>query len=262
MRDVATGGAYAPVQRARPAWLDWYLAAEIALLTVGFVTFSRVQDELGSAATQAQANAGLVQRAEGRWSTAAELALNHWLAGVHWLAEASALIYASILLLPPTVLVWLWVRRRSDYRRLRTSLVLLTAASLVPFALFPVAPPRLHLTGTVDLVELYHFLGSATTPGQSSENLYAATPSLHVAWTVWCAWVLFTTLRATASRWRWAAWSIPLVTALDVIATANHYVLDVASGAALTVLAVALVALLERTRLWRFGWGQRLGDPQ
>lgn len=260
MRGVATGGALAPVERTRPAWIEWALAAEIALLSVGFLIFSRVQDHLGASASLAQGNAEIVQRLEGTWSTDLELALNHWLAGLPTLSEASALFYALVLPLPPTVLAWLWIWRRADYRRLRSSLVALTAVSLVPFALFPVAPPRLHLTGTVDVVEIYHFLGSATTPGESSQNLFAATPSLHVAWTIWCGWALFSTLRTSAPRLRWLAWAIPLITSFDVIATANHYVLDVVAGAALAAAAIAAMAVMVRSGIWTFGQDRHLDE--
>jgi hypothetical protein len=65
-------------------------------------------------------------------------------------------------------------------------------------------------------------------------NPYAAMPSLHVAWAVWCALAVVV---ATRTRWRHLAWLYPITTTLVVLATANHFVLDVAAGGGLTTAA-------------------------
>jgi len=67
-------------------------------------------------------------------------------------------------------------------------------------------------------------------------NLYAAMPSLHVAWATWCAVAVIT---ATRSRWRHLAWLYPSVTLLVVLASANHFLLDAAGG--LAVLGLGLL---------------------
>jgi hypothetical protein len=67
-------------------------------------------------------------------------------------------------------------------------------------------------------------------------NLYAAMPSLHVAWATWCAVAVIT---ATRSRWRQLAWLYPWVTVLVVLASANHFLLDAADG--LAVLGLGLL---------------------
>jgi hypothetical protein len=66
-------------------------------------------------------------------------------------------------------------------------------------------------------------------------NLYAAMPSLHVAWAVWCAVAVAT---ATHTRWRHLAWLYPVATTFVVLASANHFVLDAAGGAAITALGL------------------------
>ena len=67
-------------------------------------------------------------------------------------------------------------------------------------------------------------------------NLYAAMPSLHVAWATWCAVAVIT---VTRSRWRHLAWLYPWVTVLVVLASANHFLLDAAGG--LGVLGLGLL---------------------
>jgi hypothetical protein len=66
-------------------------------------------------------------------------------------------------------------------------------------------------------------------------NLYAAMPSLHVAWATWCAVAVIT---ATRSRWRHLAWLYPSATVLVVLASANHFLLDTVGGLAILGLGL------------------------
>jgi hypothetical protein len=68
-------------------------------------------------------------------------------------------------------------------------------------------------------------------------------PSLHVAWTAWCAAAV---VAATRGRWRHLAWLYPAATTLVVLATANHFLADAAAGLAIT--ALGLLAARATTR--------------
>jgi hypothetical protein len=61
-------------------------------------------------------------------------------------------------------------------------------------------------------------------------NQYAAMPSLHVGWALWCGVMLwrYGSTRTT----RVAAVAYPLITTIVVMGTANHYFLDAVAGAA------------------------------
>ena len=87
-------------------------------------------------------------------------------------------------------------------------------------------------------------------------NLYAAMPSLHVAWAAWCAVAVIT---ATRSRWRHLAWLYPWVTVLVVLASANHFLLDVAGG--LAVLGLGLLGTTGKQR-WPCGGHRGAGARQ
>jgi len=130
-------------------------------------------------------------------------------------------------------MVWLFVRHRDSYRRLRTTLVALTGACLL-VQLVPVAPPRM-LTGTglVDTAVVYHQSVYATTAGFDPDQL-SAMPSVHVGWAVLVAIAVIITLR---SRWRWLALLYPAMTTLAVVVTANHFWLD-------GIVATALLGLV------------------
>ena len=59
------------------------------------------------------------------------------------------------------------------------------------------------------------------------------------------------------SRSRWTAWLHPLITAVVVVATANHYSVDVIAGVAVVLIGEILVYLA--VRLWRAGRFGRSG---
>ena len=64
--------------------------------------------------------------------------------------------------------------------------------------------------------------------------------SKHVAWAAWCAVAVVTTTR---SRWRHLAWLYPAATALVVLTSANHLLLDAVGG-----LAAAGLGMLATSR--------------
>jgi len=108
-----------------------------------------------------------------------------------------------------------------------------------------VAPPRM-LPGFTDVVEKVGGLGSWHNTLISHADQLAAMPSMHLAWAVWCSVVLWGV--AAKSSWRWAALAVgvayPLATAWVVMATANHYLMDILAGTAATALSVVVVELV------------------
>jgi membrane-associated phospholipid phosphatase len=90
----------------------------------------------------------------------------------------------------------------------------------------------------------YGGLGAAQPPS-GLIDLYAALPSLHVAWAGWCGCAI---IRSSESRWRWLALAYPAATSFVVVATANHYVLDVVAGASLALLTLLTFDGVKRPR--------------
>jgi hypothetical protein len=80
---------------------------------------------------------------------------------------------------------------------------------------------------------------------QSAANQYAAVPSLHMAWAVWCAVALASVV---PSPWRRLLVLHPLLTAVTVLATGNHYMFDLVSGVALTLGTYAAARAVVRRR--------------
>ena len=144
-------------------------------------------------------------------------------------------------------LVWLFHRHPARYGRLRNACFVSGALGLVIFASYPVAPPRLTPDGFVDTVTRWSHAYRVLQP-PALVNHYAAMPSLHAGWNLLLGLAMFHATRRRAVRV--FAVVLPVLMAVAVVATANHFVLDVVAGCALSLLGLAvanrLAALGER----------------
>jgi hypothetical protein len=157
-------------------------------------------------------------------------ALNLYYAGLHFVVVIGCL-------------VWVYVWHRRQYPRVRTTLVLFTAAALL-VQFIPVAPPRmLPGDGMIDTAVRYGQSVYGSVAGFNADQL-SAMPSVHVGWALLAALVI---IEVSRSRWRWLALAYPLLTMLAVVVTANHYWLD--GIAAAVLLALALV-VQRVSRVW------------
>jgi hypothetical protein len=178
-----------------------------------------------------------------------ERALDRWLAHHHTLGTVLSAYYDNAHWgLTLALLAWLWWRRAELYKPLRNSLMLVNLIGFIVFWRYPVAPPRM-LAGFTDVISSnsvgpdFHKGGLA-----SHANEVAAMPSLHMAWAAWCALVLW---RLSTRRWlRALALAYPCATAFTVVATGNHFVLDLVAGLATLALSLALLAAPRAMRLW------------
>lgn len=134
-------------------------------------------------------------------------------------------------------LIWLHRSDRRSYLVLRNALCLSGAIGLVIFASYAVAPPRLMPLGLIDTVtEQSHSYRVLQPP--ALVNKYAAVPSLHVGWNLLIGIALW---RASRSRLlRALAVAGPVLMAIAVVVTANHYVVDGMAGAAVALTGLAL----------------------
>jgi hypothetical protein len=190
------------------------------------------------------------------WEQVAHLNPEHWLNQaldrLPALAVPACYFYAIMyMVVTPGVLVWTYWRHPESYARHRTALLLITFAALIGFCWFPTAPPRLlNGAGFHDTMSLYHSWGwwgaSTRAPAGTGTlaNAYAAMPSLHVAWAAWCAATVCALVRRPVVRL--AAVSYPIITALVVLGTANHYLLDALAGTLLWLVVHLTVARPHR----------------
>jgi PAP2 superfamily len=141
-------------------------------------------------------------------------------------------------------LIWLFARHRPEYGRIRMTVVLFTAASLL-IQFIPVAPPRM-LSGDhmVDTAVRYGQSVYASVGGFAADQL-SAMPSVHIGWALIVALAL---IQVSRSRWRWLAAGYPALTTLVVIVTANHFWLD---GIVAAILVAAVLAVQHAGRAAR-----------
>lgn len=137
------------------------------------------------------------------------------------------------------------------YGRVVRIFLLTTAIAFPMYALYPLAPPRLmgdYGFPFIDTVAVAKGI-SSTAESAGSANLYAAMPSMHIGWTTIAAlWF------AAAIPWKRIGLAIGLVNltmmALAVMATGNHYWLDIAAGWLTVGLAWLIASRLPRTIDW------------
>jgi hypothetical protein len=239
---VRAAAAPAPARRAGLAWPRLPAAAELATIAAGYAAYSLVRLAIRASRQAAFAHADQLWRSERRLHLTAEPYLNHLAAAHSVFAEAAGYYYGlAHFLVTPLVLAWLYLRRPAAFPRLRSGLVLATAAANAVFWAWPAAPPRFSVRGMTDILVTRDILGAAHPHGATSlVNLYAAMPSLHVAWAAWCALAVIT---ASRGWWRHLAWFYPAATTLVVLASANHFLLDAVGG-----IAVAGLGMLAAIR--------------
>lgn len=192
----------------------------------------------------ARENGEWLYRAERWLHLDVELSVNLWLDRHGLLRALAGYGYATTYLLAAAgLLFWLWLRRPEEYRRARTSFVLLNLLAFLCFWLYPVMPPRLlPAHGFIDTVTAGRSWG---TPLFERANQLAAMPSLHVAWALWVSAVL---ARLAARRSVQVISAVHVVVTVGVVvATANHFLLDVAGAGGLVLIAVQLPYRLPLT---------------
>jgi hypothetical protein len=220
--EAARDRAAAPL-RAR-SQLGLFLAAYLLYTAGRWVTAGDLD-----AATE---HADWIMRTEERFGVAVERSVQDALSGgfLSWLF--SNLYLAAQLVVLPGSLLWLYRRAPAVYRRLRDTVLATWMLSVPIYALFPVSPPRLADGGMSDTVSAQ---AAVELTGRSTifYNELAAVPSLHCGFAVAVGIALAFTARRRWTRLLALLWG-PTV-CLIVVATANHYVFDIAAGLAVSV---------------------------
>jgi hypothetical protein len=211
------------------------------LIGIGYWAYSLVRNAVPEQRSKALENADWIWHAEQTLGLAFEYSVNHGVNAVTWLIVAMNYYYATLhFIVTIGVLSWLFRRHPGRYAAARTVLFATTVVALVGYYLYPLAPPRLmagqHFIDTVALHETWGSMASGNLKNMS--NQYAAMPSMHIGWSLWCGLTVF----ALAS----APWAkilgllYPVVTLLVIVSTANHFWLDAVGGMACLAFGFAV----------------------
>lgn len=173
--------------------------------------------------------------------------------------DISSLVYSAHFLLPIAVGAWLWTKNRGGFRRFGLSLVVLCGLAFVTYVVVPTAPPWLAQPESVrhlmqDTVQRLGLPADLTwLYSHHDYNLYAAFPSLHAGFPVLAAaaaWRRDKAVGVALSIWAIVVW-------VTVVYLGEHYVADVAGGILYAVVALAIVAMLSRSRTSQHPEGDR-----
>ena len=139
-------------------------------------------------------------------------------------------------------LFFLYRYARANYVLFRNALFISGVIGLVFFVSYPLAPPRF-LPGFTDTVTNLSTSYKILQP-PSIVNKYAAMPSLHVGWNLLASIILYKAL--AGSPLRYITLVSPVLMAMAVVLTANHYVIDAFVGAAVALAGLAGGYLIKR----------------
>ena len=226
---------------------------ELGLLLAVYVGYSLTRVLVDADPAAAKVNGELLLSLERGLRLDVEAAAVDWLLRSTALSVAAGYAYATLhYTVTPLVLLWLYRVHPHRYRVARTALAVATCLGLLCYWLLPTAPPRLLDAGYPDVLALtadYGWWGTEASAPRglgTLTNQYAALPSMHVGWAVWCTVAVVAATRSPAVRV--VALLYPVLVTVLVVATANHYVLDAVAGAALVLVALAVVTAAEDRR--------------
>lgn len=140
---------------------------------------------------------------------------------------------------------WTGFAHREVFLRLRNAMIVSGILGMTIFVTYPVAPPRLAGLGFVDTVTERSLSYRVLQPPAFVDQ-YAAMPSLHAGWDL----LVGIAIVSAASRWWVRAFGLamPVLMAVSVVVTANHFILDVVAGVLLVAIGHAVALWLERRR--------------
>jgi membrane-associated phospholipid phosphatase len=242
-----------------------YWWKEVALALAFYVIYSMIRNRFGSAQIaadgvpeQAFNNAMKVVNWELALGLFHEQTVQTWFVPYTWFIQFWNTFYGTAhFVVTITVFVLLYRRRPDVFPIWRNTLGITTALAIIGFAFFPVMPPRLLdqpcppeayggacIESDVRPEGGFGFRDTLKEDGgpwsfdsdtmKSISNQYAAMPSLHIAWSSWCAFALW----PIARRWWIRALLLlyPAATLFCIVVTGNHFWLDGVGGLVILTL--------------------------
>jgi hypothetical protein len=266
--EVSATDASAPTLRSSaPGKFGWL--KETAIVVGFYYVYQTIRSlaDHGGVTNRAYGNARRLVGWERRIGIFHEQSIQQAVLAARWFIKAMNIYYGTLhFVITVGLLVWLYMKRHHAYRAMRNLLGLTTGLALIGYWAFPLAPPRLYKCNHsipvpgpdgyaigkcfVDTLAKVGGLWSYHSPvAKAVANQYAAMPSLHFGWALWCAIVIH---RHSRHAWvRALGLLYPLLTLMSIVVTANHYFLDAAGGALLILTASAVIRVHERRRSQR-----------
>jgi membrane-associated phospholipid phosphatase len=220
---------YADFARQLAIWFGFYVAYQIAR--------GLADRDVPAAFDNGRAVIDLERRAGALWELSLQGALHssdvlmRLASWTYWLSQFAVLGIA---------LLWVYLRRNDVFLRFRNTVLIANLIGLVGYVLLPTAPPRMFPDfGFVDTLASFSSLNHGSAAIEFASNPYAAMPSLHAADALIVGVAMALIVRRWPFRALWLAW--PAWVSFAVMATGNHFWLDIAAGALVAGVAAAIV---------------------
>jgi membrane-associated phospholipid phosphatase len=230
-------------------WADFGLQVAIWFGFLGLYQLARGVADRNP--TQAYENGLGVIRIEERVGDLFELTASNLVSGSHFLVLLVSWTYwNSEFTVVGLALLWVYLRRNPSFTRFRNWILLANTIGLVGYVVVPTAPPRMFPTfGFPDFLAEAGGLNHGSGLVQLAANPYAAMPSLHAA----DALIVGISMALVCRRWWtktiWLLW--PAWVWFSVMATGNHFWLDILAGIVVALIAAVVVyrrPILRRLR--------------
>jgi membrane-associated phospholipid phosphatase len=191
--------------------------------------------------TRAFSNGWRVIDIEQRLTGLGELTLQGWTQSSRLLETLVSWTYwNSEFTVIGLALLWVYLRHNTAFTRFRNTILIANVLGLIGYVLLPTAPPRFFTSiGFIDTVGQFGGLNHGSGLVQLAANPYAAMPSLHAADALIVGVVLASVVRRPVFKVLWLLW--PAWVWFAVMATGNHFWLDVLAGILLAIVTLVLV---------------------
>jgi len=249
--------ARARVMQARVLPRGWVDALrQVSLFLGAFFAYRLVRGLVEGEANQAFAHARDLISLERGMHVFVEPSIQAWASGSHALIIASSWVYlnaqTSVTIL---ALLYVYLRHNRSFYFVRNMFMIAMAIALVGYIVFPTAPPRFFPEwGFIDTVSGLTGMHVNHSSGSMSAmvNMYAAVPSIHVAFALMTGWTLARLVKPRIVRLLWVLY--PFMMVFVIVVTANHFIFDAFLGALTAGMSAYGAGWLARARpnAWRF----------
>ncbi len=223
-----------------------WIIGQVVVLAAVYLTYTRLRMLAEGARWLALRNAYDVMSVERRLGIFHEHAVQQVFIHHLTMMKAWNLYYGFVHFLVPLVAVAILLRGdRVRYRRFRNTFWFLCGLGLVGFVLYPLMPPRF-MPASFGFVDSMNVIGGPFIKTQSASqvaNAYAAMPSLHGGWSLWCACAIVPAVR---SWWAKALVCLhPVIQLFAIVVTGNHFWIDAVVGWLCLAVAYGLARGVE-----------------
>jgi membrane-associated phospholipid phosphatase len=234
-----TAYSQAAAKRLPRGWL--HFALQFAIWVGFYFAYQIARGAADRSVERAYANGEWIIDFQRSLGSMMELTLQSAIEGSALLTQVTSYTYwLSQFAVIGVALLWLYFRAHDRFFAFRNTLILANLIGLVGYVTLPTAPPRMFPdAGFVDTLGQHAAVSHDSSLVTFTSNPYAAMPSLHSADALIVGVVMAAVVRRPWAKALWLAW--PAWVWFSVMATGNHFWLDIAAGIAVAAVAAAIV---------------------